>query len=57
MNNNPLDRCEHCKFYHLRPNCTEGREPGVVMWIDDCGYYEPEKNDNILTVRLINKFL
>lgn len=44
INNNPLTQCEHCKYYQLSPiKCKEGREPGVVMWLDDCEYYEPEK--------------
>lgn len=58
MNNTPLTQCEHCKYHDLNPtNCREGRNPRIVMWLDDCSFYEPEKDDNTLTLRLISKLL
>lgn len=58
MNNTPLTQCEHCKYYSLRcVKCKEGRKPRITMWLDDCGYYEPEKDNNTLTIRLINNLL
>ena len=49
-----MDEDERLELINNLPTFNDSL--GVVMWLDDCGYYEPEKDDNTLTIRLISKF-